>query len=256
MNPSICSLLERGLSWAIPHLADVLEGAGALAVVDGDAELNLRTEPWSVFSHADVGRSKAGAAESDSSCMYEIWFAEAFLNETHLPNTSEMEGEGVSLHDLLEHDQQRSALKDLVARSTHVLSCLDSMHARSLLNLATHHTRPCLSTVHARKHGLVEMLSPDTGCMRCRYGDAAFDREVVSCTEEGRRPVRHRHSDGLGGLDDGCSSGAQHFRPLSGGSSPVDMARRANHVDGCGQATLVQPRLSVAPSMRLVCCHG
>ena len=25
--------------------------------------------------------------------------------------------------------------------------------------------------------------------MRCRYGDAAFDHEVVSCTEEGRRPI-------------------------------------------------------------------
>ena len=182
-------------SWAIPHLADVLEGAGALAVVDGDAEVepsNLNRQI--LFSHADVGRSKARAAESKIRAAWprlDLVCKEAFLNETHLPNTSEMEAEGVSLLDLLDHDsQQDAALKDLVARSTHVLSCLDSMHARSLLNLATHHTGALLVNGACEgKHGLVEMLSPDTGCMRCRYGDAAFDHEVVSCTEEGRRPI-------------------------------------------------------------------
>ena len=182
-------------SWAIPHLADVLEGKGALAVVDGDAEVepsNLNRQI--LFAAADVGRSKASAAGAKVRAAWprlNLECKEAFLNETHLPHTSGMEVEGVSLHDLLDHDSQHdAALKDLLSRSTHVLSCLDSMHARSLLNLATHHTGALLVNGACEgKHGLVETLSPGTGCMRCRYGDAAFDHEVVSCTEEGRRPI-------------------------------------------------------------------
>ena len=39
-------------------------------------------------------------------------------------------------------------------------------------------------------HGIVERLSNDEGCMVCRYGDeAAREEEVISCTEEGARPV-------------------------------------------------------------------
>ena len=39
-------------------------------------------------------------------------------------------------------------------------------------------------------HGIVERLSDEEGCMVCRYGDkAAREEEVISCTEEGARPV-------------------------------------------------------------------
>ena len=39
-------------------------------------------------------------------------------------------------------------------------------------------------------HGIVERMSNEEGCMVCRYGkETANEVEVVSCTEEGVRPI-------------------------------------------------------------------
>ena len=65
------------------------------------------------------------------------------------------------------------------------------MKARTLLNeAALLHEADFINGGSESIHGIVERLSNDEGCMVCRYGkQAANEVEVVSCAEEGARPI-------------------------------------------------------------------
>ena len=85
----------------------------------------------------------------------------------------------------------RARCLEALSTSTLFFGCLDNMRARTLLNeAALHHSGVMINGGSESVHGIVERLTDDEGCMVCRYGDeAAREEEVISCTEEGARPV-------------------------------------------------------------------
>ena len=91
----------------------------------------------------------------------------------------------------LDEGAAESALPEAISTSTLFFGCLDNMRARTLLNEAALHQNGVMVNGGSESvHGIVERLSDDEGCMVCRYGDeAAREEEIISCTEEGARPV-------------------------------------------------------------------
>ena len=65
------------------------------------------------------------------------------------------------------------------------------MRTRTLLNEASiEFEAVMINGAGESSNGVVERFNQNEGCMVCRYGrETAYALEVVSCTEEGKRPI-------------------------------------------------------------------
>jgi molybdopterin/thiamine biosynthesis adenylyltransferase len=181
-------------SWAAPLICQALP-RGVIHIIDGDDEIALHNLNRQVLYHeSDVGKPKAEIAMNRLSEIFshlDFRSYQTFLTRTHLAPPAE---DGVDFEDLFEESSQDknidSKLRSALKSSDICLGCLDNMQARTILNEAALNSRmPMINGGGESIHGLVERFHTE-GCMICRYGkDAANAPEVVSCTEEGARPI-------------------------------------------------------------------
>jgi molybdopterin-synthase adenylyltransferase len=176
-------------SWSSPLLAQQMT-EGALHVVDGDPVIELHNLNRQVlYNEQHLGSIKATTAsqrlqEINGNNRIEHHFE--YLNPHHL-NFGNLDESDEEFDDLgIEPSQLFSALKN----SSIYLACLDNMVARTILNeAAIQNGKLMINGATEALHGVVETFGQE-GCMVCRYGnDAARSTEVISCTEEGVRPI-------------------------------------------------------------------
>jgi len=173
-------------SWAAPLICDALS-SGIIHIIDGDEEVALHNLNRQVlYGLDDIDKPKARVARENLEKHYpdlQIHSHELFLARCHLSEPAE---DGFDLNDAGGDDELRSALRS----SDISLGCLDNMHARTILNEAALLNKiPMINGGGESTQGVVERLF-DEGCMICRYGaEAANATEVISCTEEGVRPI-------------------------------------------------------------------
>jgi molybdopterin/thiamine biosynthesis adenylyltransferase len=107
-----------------------------------------------------------------------------------IEDISEVIGGDISLQEITGECEYDESIKELIDTMHIALSCLDNQNARTLLN------RACLnrgvSMVNGGGEGAKGVVEHFGGglCMVCRYGpQEAYATEIVSCQEEGGRPV-------------------------------------------------------------------
>ena len=175
-------------SWSAPLLAEQME-SGTIHVVDGDAEIELHNLNRQVlYNEAHLGGMKALTAakqlqELNPRIHVESYFE--FLTPHHLVQEnfdSDEEFDDLGL--------EPSLLFDALKKSSIYLACLDNMIARTILNeSAINNGSILVNGATEALHGVVETFT-ERGCMVCRYGrENARSSEVISCTEEGIRPI-------------------------------------------------------------------
>ena len=175
-------------SWSAPLLVEQME-EGTIHVVDGDAEIELHNLNRQVlYNETHIGSMKALTAAQQLQSLNPNIHVESyfeFLTPHHLVQEnldSDEEFDDLGLEPSLLHD----ALK----KSSIYLACLDNMVARTILNeSAINNGRIMVNGATEALHGVVETFG-QRGCMVCRYGkESARSTEVISCTEEGIRPI-------------------------------------------------------------------
>jgi molybdopterin/thiamine biosynthesis adenylyltransferase len=175
-------------SWSAPLLAEQME-SGTIHVVDGDAEIELHNLNRQVlYNEAHLGGMKALTAakqlqELNPRIHVESYFE--FLTPHHL--VQEFFDSDEEFDDL---GLEPSLLFDALKKSSIYLACLDNMIARTILNeSAINNGSILVNGATEALHGVVETFT-ERGCMVCRYGrENARSSEVISCTEEGIRPI-------------------------------------------------------------------
>ena len=183
-------------SWSAPLLMEQVP-SGTFHIVDGDTSIELHNLNRQVlYNQQHLGLAKAEVAEgrlaginpnvalhAHSEHMLPMHVEESLASESE-------ESIAIPSFDLDEGGSD-SALPQALSSSQLFFGCLDNMRARTLLNeAALHHRGIMINGGSESVHGIVERLSDAEGCMVCRYGDkAAREEEVISCTEEGARPV-------------------------------------------------------------------
>jgi len=183
-------------SWSAPLLMEQMPG-GAFHVVDGDTSIEMHNLNRQVlYNDQHVGRAKAEVAgEQLKKLNTEVT---VHVHSEHLLPMHVEESLEDGLEDVmpmasfdLDEGVVESALPEAISTSNLFFGCLDNMRARTLLNEAALHRNGIMVNGGSESvHGIVERLTNDDGCMVCRYGDeAARADEVISCTEEGARPV-------------------------------------------------------------------
>jgi len=183
-------------SWSAPLLMEQMPG-GDFHVVDGDTSIEVHNLNRQVlYNDQHVGKAKAEVAgEQLKKLNTEIT---VYVHPEHLlPMHVEESREDRMVEVLpmasfdLDEGATESALPEAISTSNLFFGCLDNMRARTLLNeAALHRNGTMINGGSESVHGIVERLTNDDGCMVCRYGDeAARAEEVISCTEEGARPV-------------------------------------------------------------------
>ena len=183
-------------SWSAPLLMEQMPG-GVLHVVDGDTSIELHNLNRQVlYNDQHIGKAKADVAGERLKQLnpdVSIHIHPEHLLPMHVEESLEDEMDDVMPMASFDLDEgaTESALPDAISTSTLFFGCLDNMRARTLLNEAALHQNGVMINGGSESvHGIVERLSNDEGCMVCRYGDeAAREEEVISCTEEGARPV-------------------------------------------------------------------
>ena len=185
-------------SWAAPLICQALPG-GEVHIIDGDDEIAVHNLNRQVlYREQDIGSAKATVAASRLSELFpHIRFTpfKTFLRRAHV---GEMSEEGIDLNDLFSDSENMEETEEdideelrMALKSSNIcLGCLDNMQARTILNEAALKSgMPMINGGGESIHGIVERLH-DEGCMVCRYGvEAANTAEVISCTEEGERPI-------------------------------------------------------------------
>jgi len=183
-------------SWSAPLLMEQAPG-GAFHVVDGDTSIELHNLNRQVlYNSRHIGKAKADVAgERLRKLNTDVAI---HVHPEHLLPMHVEESLVDVVDDLmpmaafdLDEGASESALPEAISTSAMFFGCLDNMQARTLLNEAALHQNGIMINGGSESvHGIVERLSNDEGCMVCRYGDeAAREEEVISCTEEGARPV-------------------------------------------------------------------
>ena len=183
-------------SWSAPLLMEQMS-AGAFHVVDGDTSIELHNLNRQVlYNDQHIGKAKADVAGERLKRLntdVAIHIHPEHLLPMHVEESLEdgMDDTMPMASFDLDEGASESALPEAISTSTLFFGCLDNMRARTLLNeAALHHGGVMINGGSESVHGIVERLSNDEGCMVCRYGDeAAREEEVISCTEEGARPV-------------------------------------------------------------------
>ena len=179
-------------SWAAPLLAQQMP-SGTLHVVDGDLSIERHNLNRQVLYHeAHIGQAKAVVAEQrlqELNVNINIVAHGEHLLPGHL-NVEEDEENDEQIFDL-DEDGPESYLTDALTSSSLYFGCLDNMRARTLLNEAALKFEATMINGGSESiHAIVERLNASEGCMVCRYGrDSAYESEVISCTEEGARPI-------------------------------------------------------------------
>tara|TARA_B110000003_G_C16652392_1_gene534766 strand:+ start:371 stop:1927 length:1557 start_codon:yes stop_codon:yes gene_type:complete len=177
-------------SWAGPLLAAELR-KGAIHIVDGDDSIELHNLNRQVLYRKEhVGLSKASVAVQQLSKInpnVEFLGYNEFLLPHHL---SYDDAEDTDSFDLDEEPSENRLYLPL-SKSQIYLACLDNMRTRTLLNEASiEFEAVMINGAGESSNGVVERFNKNEGCMVCRYGrETAYALEVVSCTEEGKRPI-------------------------------------------------------------------
>jgi molybdopterin/thiamine biosynthesis adenylyltransferase len=203
---NICVLGMGGLgSWATPLICEAIED-GEITIIDGDEEIDIHNlNRQVIFSDSNIGSAKSEVAKQRLSSLFpqlSIKPHMTFFNRYHLEKSSP---DGIDINEIFDNivgtnlmlqesinsetNQDEEIRKALVSSDVY-LGCLDNMQARTLLNeAALINDIPMINGGSESIHGIVERLY-DEGCMVCRYGkEAANLSEVISCTEEGVRPI-------------------------------------------------------------------
>ena len=183
-------------SWSAPLILEHMTG-GVFHVVDGDTSIELHNLNRQVlYSDQHIGMAKAvvaGEQLKHLNANVDVQVHPEHLLPMHVEESLGDEMEAVvpmASFDLNEGGPE-SRLPDAIKETSLFFGCLDNMRARTLLNeAALHHQGVMINGGCESVHGIVERFSNEEGCMVCRYGDdAAREEEVISCTEEGARPV-------------------------------------------------------------------
>ena len=176
-------------SWSAPLLAEQMN-EGTLHIVDGDPIIELHNLNRQVlYNEQHLGSMKASTATKRIQQLNEANRVESYfeyLTPHHLTCES-FDEDSDEFDDLgLEPSQLYNALK----KSSIYLACLDNMVARTILNeAAINNGSLMINGATEALHGVVETFGRN-GCMVCRYGkETARSTEVISCTEEGIRPI-------------------------------------------------------------------
>lgn len=175
-------------SWSAPLLVEQME-EGTIHVVDGDAEIEIHNLNRQVlYNETHLGCMKALTAtqqlqQLNPKIQVESYFE--YLTPHHLVQ--------INLDSDEEFDDlglEPSLLFDALKKSSIYLACLDNMVARTILNeSAINNGSIMVNGATEALHGVVETFG-QRGCMVCRYGkENARSSEVISCTEEGIRPI-------------------------------------------------------------------
>jgi len=177
-------------SWAGPLLAAELR-KGTVHIVDGDISIephNLNRQV--LYQKEHVGLSKASVAVQQLSKInpkVEFLGYKEYLLPHHLSSDDTDDIDSFDLED--EPSENRLYLP--LSKSQIYLACLDNMRTRTLLNEASiEFGAVMINGAGESSSGVVERFNQNEGCMVCRYGrETAYALEVVSCTEEGKRPI-------------------------------------------------------------------
>jgi len=183
-------------SWSAPLLMEQVP-RGAFHVVDGDTSIELHNLNRQVlYNDQHIGKAKADVAGERLKQLntdVAIHVHPEHLLPMHVEEGLEEDvDDGMPMASFdLDEGAAESALPEAISTSALFFGCLDNMRARTLLNeAALHNSGVMINGGSESVHGIVERLSNEEGCMVCRYGDeAAREEEVISCTEEGARPV-------------------------------------------------------------------
>ena len=185
-------------SWASTLILSGCADDVSLTIVDGDTQVETHNLNRQVlYLERDIGRPKAVAAKEaltrrfpDSSAK--ISSIPINLGPQHSTTDLIVGQEEISLEEISASgpDHNRQVTNSLDGMGV-ALACLDNQAARTWLN------RACLERgkvmVNGGSEGLMGVVESfeDGSCMVCRYGEKeARSSEIVSCQEEGTRPVQ------------------------------------------------------------------
>nr|ANV79226.1 hypothetical protein [uncultured Candidatus Thalassoarchaea sp.] len=187
-NPKFLVLGAGALgSWSMPLLCHAISN-GQIDIVDGDDEIEIHNlNRQLLYGDDDIGLPKAEIASKKISSINEsiiVNYYQEYLNPRHI-SSPECD---IEFDDL---DFESSNLPQIIRDSDIYFSCLDNMLARKMLSdAATIYDKPMINGATEAFAGIAEQLGENTSCMVCRYGrETATSTEVVSCTEEGERPI-------------------------------------------------------------------
>ncbi len=182
-------------SWCAPLFVAELP-SGCIHIVDSDLQVeqhNLNRQV--LYDNSHIGLAKATVAHSRleeiNSNVKIIGYIEHLLPCHVLSGYDEFNtGDEAESFDL-DDDVEASKLMEALSSSSLYFACLDNMKARTLLNeAALLNGAEFINGGSESVHGIVERMSDEEGCMVCRYGkETANEVEVVSCSEEGVRPI-------------------------------------------------------------------
>lgn len=177
-------------SWAAPLLAEQLE-TGTIHLIDGDESIELHNLNRQVlYGEEHIGLAKANVAvEQLERINPKVQFNG--YNEYLLPHHLVVDNdENLEAFDL-EEEPSENHLFGPLSKGQIYLACLDNMRARTLLNeAAIEFDAVMINGAGEALSGVVERFHGNEGCMVCRYGsETAYALEVISCTEEGKRPI-------------------------------------------------------------------
>ena len=177
-------------SWAAPLLAEQLN-TGNIHLIDGDESIELHNLNRQVlYQEQHIGLPKTNVAvEQLQRINPRVQFIgyKEYLLPHHLVVD---ENENIDSFDL-EEEPSENQLYDPLSKGQLYLACLDNMRTRTLLNeAAIDFNAVMINGAGEGLSGVVERFHGNDGCMVCRYGaETAYALEVVSCTEEGKRPI-------------------------------------------------------------------
>jgi len=174
-------------SWCAPLLVGKLNN-GTLHIVDGDPEIEVHNLNRQVlYNLKHLGLEKASIASSRLQKLNPNINVKPYCEYLTANN----------LYQIVEDDDDfdelglgPSMLFEALKSSELYLACLDNMVARTNLNQAAIKNEALMvNGATEAMHGVVETFGKH-GCMVCRYGEvSARSTEVISCTEEGIRPI-------------------------------------------------------------------
>ena len=182
-------------SWCAPLFVSELP-SGCVHIVDSDVEVehhNLNRQV--LYNTAHIGLAKATVAHSRLAEINPnveiIGYIEHLLPGHVSGGCEEFSTDDEDESFDLDEDIDDSKLTEALSSSSLYFACLDNMKARTLLNeAALLYGGEFINGGSESVHGIVERMSNEEGCMVCRYGkESANEVEVVSCSEEGVRPI-------------------------------------------------------------------
>lgn len=192
-DPSNFTILGAGGlgSWSIPLLVHSLN-QGKITVVDSDLSIdehNLNRQV--LYNEKHLGMPKARVAVQRLQELNSCIEIEGFVEQLCLGHVKKHDDDiGAKIDDIELDDDESSPLVERLKEKSVYLGCLDNMRARSILNhIALRNQCVMVNGGTESTDGIVEIFG-EQGCMVCRYGkETAHSIEVISCTEEGSRPI-------------------------------------------------------------------